>query len=527
MKTYKSIELIVSDDYELPDFYQTNDTKKNEEALDLGAFIYQQVGTHRSSTQLQTLEQQKAKELAHLKDQLTQIRTAHQLRQEEMETQIETLNQAHAIKLNQLLDVQAQKEESAKLGEREVITRQYDTKLKALSQDLAVLTEQNRGLQARRDQLEADRAKDVKEAEEKTASWLQTTIDEKERTIQRLETMLNSLTNSHKDLRQAFEDFSSNHLAKTSSSKAKGTTYEIIMGTKLRTFYGANPGFALEEKSKSSVGHEADIIMSWNDKKVLWEGKWYKDAIPSSQITKFIRDMHENPHILVGVMMSRDTAITGKCERGDIQTEFDGNQMMIYVSRADNYGDVLYSMLPQLWKVHWENKRDRHEDEDRDKAIRLIDSLIATIAKRKLDWNVHKSRTNEMLKWMNDQIGEDEDKLKKAFSILKSGDKEVDEDSELSALFVDPEGNTTIEDTIGVLKTLISPENEESDGAEQTDAPVMLKDLAELFMEASATKITIDTAKTRIRKAIRPDLLESQKGGPIRIYGIVLHSVTG
>ena len=520
MKTYKSIELIVSQDYELPEFYKTNNTKQNEEALELGAFIYQQVGTHRSSTQIQMLEQQKAKELATLKDQLAQVRVAHQQRQEEMETQIETLNHAHAIKMNQLLETQAQKEESTKQGEREAISKQYDIKIKALSQDLAVLTEQNRGLQARRDQLEADRAKDVKEAEEKTASWLQTTIDEKERTIQRLETMLNSLTNSHKDLRQAFEDFSSNHLAKTSSSKAKGTTYEIILGTKLRTYYGANPGFALEEKSKSSVGHEADIIMSWNDKKVLWEGKWYKDAIPLKEINKFLRDMHENPHILVGVMMSRDTAITGKCERGDIQTEFDGNQMMIYVSRADNYGDALYAMLPHLWKVHWESKRDRREDEDRDKAMRIIDGLIGSIAKRKLDWNVHKSRANEMLKWMSDQIGEDEDRLKKALDVLRSGDKE-EEDTELSALFVDPEGNTTMEDTIGLLNTLISPENEE------TNDPVTLKDLAEAFVAASPTKMTIETAKTRIRKVIKPDLLEIQKGAATLIHGIVLNTASG
>ena len=521
MKTYKSIELIVSHDYELPEFYQTNNTKHNEEALDLGAFIYQQVGTHRSSSQIQTLEQQKAKELAHLKDQLTEVRTAHQLRQEEMEKQIETLNRAHVIKLNQLLEIQAQKEDAAKAGEREAISKQYDTKIKALSQDLAILTEQNRGLQFRRDQLEADRAKDVKEAEEKTATWLQTTIDEKERTIQRLETMLNSLTNSHKDLRQAFDEFSSNHLAKTSSSKAKGTIYENILMAKLKTYYGANPGFSVEEKSKSGVGHEADIIMGWNDKKVLWEGKWYKDAIPTKEVNKFLRDMHESPHILVGVMMSRDSSIVGKCDRGDIQTEFDGAQMMIYVSRADNYGDTLYSMLPQLWKVHWESKKDHHakEDEDRDKVIRIIDGLITSIAKRKLDWNVHKSRANEMLKWMNDLIADDEDRLKKALTLLKSGDKE--DDTEISSLFVDPEGNTTIEDTISVLNTLISPETDE------INTPVTLTDLAEAFMAATETKMTLETAKNRIRKAIRLDLLETQKGTATLIHGIVLNTATG
>ena len=252
--------------------------------------------------------------------------------------------------------------------------------------------------------------------------------------------------------------------------------------------------------------------MNWNDHKILWEGKWYSKAIPLSEIGKLERDMKQNPHILVGVMMSRHTTISGKCARSNVQTEFIGNQMLIYVSNADSLGDTLYSMLPLLWQVHWESKRERNDNEEREKAIRHIDALIASISARKKEWAVHKSKTNEMLRWMDDRIGEDEAQLKKIFTLLKSGDKSASTET-TESIFVDPEGNTTMEDTIALLKKIIVPANEQS---------ILLGAIADAFVKQSHTTLSLDTAKTRIRKVLIPELIEANKGTAIVIHGVQL-----
>jgi hypothetical protein len=509
----KKIAIQVSETYALPDFYVTNEPMDCEEALTMGAFLHEQMTYHKSSTDVQKLEEQKARELAQLKDQLHQLKTNAQAKHDELEKQMDAAAEAHATKLRQLLETQELKEASIRKGERDIITKDYDAKLKALNADLTILSEQNRGLQARKEQLEQDRAQDIQEAEERCAKLLQTTLDEKERTIQRLDGLLTNMTNSYTNLKDSFHQFSEAHLKKTLTTKSKGTEYEDILSVNLKKAYGVNPSFSLEETAKSSVGHEADIVMNWNDKKILWEGKWYSSTVPHDQILKFERDMKQNPHILVGVMMSRYTGISGKCTRSDVQTEFIGNQMLIYISRADTLGDTLYSMLPLLWQVHWESKRERNDNDEKDKAIRHIDVLIAAISARKKEWAVHKSKTNEMLKWMDDRIGEDEAQLKKIFTLLKSGDKSSSTESTSENLFVDPEGNTTMEDTIAILKKIIVPANEQC---------ILLGPIAEAFVKESPTKLTVDTAKSRIRKVFLPALIEANKGTPIVIHGIQL-----
>jgi len=513
MPSYKTIDICVSEDYEIPEFYLTADTTAVEEALTLGAFLHEKMCYQRASADVQRVEAQKAKELTQMRDQIAQIRTMAAQRTEELEKEIEAVKANQATKLSQLLETQKAKDAESNKIEREASTRQYDVKIKALNTEISVLSEQNRGLQARREMLEADRLRDIQMAEARGAAMVQKTLDEKERMIQRLEALLGNLNTSYNSLSDDFKEFSETQMKK--SMKAKGTEYEDIMAAKLKKFYGANPSFFMEEKSRSSVGHEADIIMNWDEKKVLWEGKWYAQNVPTKEVTKFQRDMKENPHILVGIMMSRYSAITGKSNRSDVSIEFEGHQMFIYVSRADEMGDALYPLLPMLWQVHWESKRTRDSDGEIDNVVRIIEGLIASIAKRKLDWNVHKSHANEMLKWMSDMIMDDDTRLRKAYSILKSGDNE---ESDLQNLFVDPDGNTQMEDTIAVLKKIIVPAN---------DSSITLNSLADLFVIESPTKMSTDTAKTRIRNVFLPDRMEGGKGVALVVNGVELITSRG
>ena len=507
----KKVAIQVTETYVIPDFYVTNEPMDCEEALTMGAFLHEQMTYHKSSADVQKLEEQKARELAQLRDQLHQVKTAAQRKQNELEQQMDAAAEAHATKLRQLLETQEQKEASIRKGERDLVAKDYDNKLKTLTSDLHVLSEQNKALQARKEQLEQDRAQDIQDAEERCARLLQTTLDEKERSIQRLDGLLTTMTNSYTTLKDSFHQFSEAHLKKTLTTKSKGTEYEDILSANLKKHYGMNPSFSLEETAKSSVGHEADIVMNWNDHKILWEGKWYSGAIPLSEIGKLERDMKQNPHILVGVMMSRHTAISGKCTRSHVQTEFIGNQMLIYVSHAESLGDTLYTMLPLLWQVHWESKRERNDNEEKDKAIRHIDALISSISARKKEWAVHKSKTNEMLRWMDDRIGEDEAQLKKIFSLLKSGDKSASTENTLNSIFVDPDNNTQMEDTIALLKKIIVPANEQS---------MLLGTIADAFVKELSTTLSLDAAKARIRKVLLPELIEANKGTAIVIHGV-------
>ena len=93
-------------------------------------------------------------------------------------------------------------------------------------------------------------------------------------------------------------------------------------------------------------------------------------------------------NIKVGIMMSRFTTITGKAKRGDFFTELVGDQLHIYVSNADTFGDSLFQLLPHLWTAHWEaiSKNIRQEDEELERALRGLDRLIERISKRKTEW---------------------------------------------------------------------------------------------------------------------------------------------
>lgn len=509
MPSHKTVEIRVAAEYELPDLYNHKDTHINEEALTLGAFLHEQMTCRRTNANVQRLEEQKAKEIATIKEK-------HAATIANLTTQLDANAEANTLKQRQLLEAQKTCEESARLGEREILTKQYDAKVKALTTDISVLTETNRGLLARRTQLEEERDRDIQTAVDRSALSFQRELDEKERTIKRLEGMITSLTDSYNTMNATVHQFSEENLKKTLNSRNKGTEYENIIVSKLKLHYGSNPTFSLIEKSKSSTGHEADIIMDWNDKKVLWEAKNYSTTVPKGQVDKFQNDMKTSPNILIGIMMSRYTPIVGKASRGDFYTEMDGDQLLIYVSNSDIFGDSLYQLLPHLWTVHWEatSKNVRHEDEDRDKVLRIIDGLIAGISKRRTEWLNVKSHFMKGINWMTDMIDEDEGQLKKALRLLKSGDKESSTMSVSDILFTDPNGDRNLEDTIILLKKIISPAN---------DSSIVLNDLAsavrDLFPEP---KPSIEVTKTRIRAVLPPAMVEAIKGKSIIVNGLKL-----
>ena len=516
MLNYKTVEIRVSNTYELPDFYNQDDPAIHMEALTMGAFLHNQMTIRRANADVQKAEEQKQKDVATMKEQIAKIKADATNKQALLESHIAEIEQSVTEKQTQLLEAQKLKDAAIYAGEKETILKQHDAKLRALNADNAILIEQKRVLEARCNQMLADRDKDIETAIERNVASFQRTLDEKDSTNQLLRDMLESQKTAMEALREDFRQFSEEHLKKTLNSRNKGAEYENQMATKLKIYYGSNPTFSLVEKSKSSSGHEADILMEWNNKSVLWEAKNYSDTVNKTQVDKFHRDMKTNPHVLVGIMMSRFTTIVGKASRGDFFTEIEGDQLLIYVSNSDAFGDTLYHLLPHLWTAHWEaqSKKVRHEDEERDKVMRMIDELISKVAKRKTEWVGMKSHFMKGIHWMSDAIEEDETQLKKVLNLLKSGEKENHVDSVWESVFMELDDGTDMEYTMGIIKKICAPES---------NSFITLNDFAEMFRKYSPEpKPSVDAAKKTIRSLLIPDRLDAQKGKAIIVHGLKL-----
>jgi len=258
------------------------------------------------------------------------------------------------------------------------------------------------------------------------------------------------------------------------------------------------------------------MLMNWNDKSILWEAKNYSDVVKKTEVDKFQKDMKTNPYVKIGIMMSRYTTIVGKASHGDYFTERDGDQLLIYVSNSDTFGDSLYQLLPHLWALHWEiiSKSVRNDDEERDKALRMIDELVTKIAKRKTEWAGVKSNFMKGINWMADAVEADEVQLKKLLKLLKSGEKEKITDSTWEGIFLEnKDDDERMEYNISIIKRICSPEND----------AISLNEMAEAFRDASPDpKPSIDVAKKSIRSVINLSMVEAPKGKAITINGLKL-----
>jgi len=509
MPTLKTVEIVVGDEYELPLSY-SQDAATNEEILTLGAFLYEQMTVHRANASIKELEKQKEQELSQHRQQIAKIRADAAAKYEILEKQIAENEATTAMKQYQLLEAQKAKDAAIHKGEKEDLIKQHTANVRALTNENSTLEAQKRALEARCSQIVVDRDKDIEAAIERNNEGWKTTLEEKDNTISMLRNMLD---NNMSSLQESFTKFYEENLKRSFNSRNKGAEYENFLASKLKLHYGSNPSFSHVEKSKSSSGHEADIIMTLNEKSVLWEAKNYSNPVDKTQVEKFLRDMKTNPYIKIGVMMSRYTTITGKANRGDFYTERDGDQLYIYVSNADTFGDSLYQLLPHLWQSHWEtiSKNVRNEDDERDKVIRSIDKLIEKIAKRKTEWVGIKSSFTKGLNWMTDEIDADEVELKKVLRLLKSGEKEKPVDTVWDSFFTESE-NDEYNDIIVIIKKICVPDEE---------SIIKLNDFAEnIRNELPEPKPSVDTIKKRLTNVLIPTAINKQKGRDTLVNGI-------
>jgi hypothetical protein len=422
---------------------------------------------------------------------------------ERAQEQQQVLRQEHQLRLSQLYENQRTQESVLRKEVQEAAQRQAQTRIHAIETELELLREKNHALHERKAILEAGRDQDIRVAEERTRILLQHTLDEKERAIVRSEKTLAQLQESYgkqADELRALADL----IRKKPNVKNKGSEYEAIFREKLIAAYGLGEGFRLIDSAHNGVGHAGDYLMEWGGHTVLWEVKNYDRPVPSAEVEKFKRDMKENQHVRIGVMVSRYTPITGKNAKGDRDIEFIEGKMLVYLSNFEAMEDLPSLML--LFRLWWESDKHTEEEETKEATIRSIERLHAAALKSKVEWRLHKSRMEEALRWMAEVVEEHEQKLHHALNILHG-----------SSLVAIPEGifrNCDGDEKAIQLIQLILEHTRAEHGS------VVLNELADCVGKAKG--LSRDTAKAHIRSVLLDSAMEPPKGKhPARVLGLV------
>lgn len=492
-------------DFVLPTFYETATPEEAAEALLLGASLYAMVKTATTNQTILEIEQKHEQEIVRLK-------AAREARIKELEEGIRVLDQEriaaqneHALQKNKMLEAHREHELQARKEEREYSQTHAAARIKAIEAEFAAAQMRIQALQERKEILEAGRETDMKQAEERTKALLQHALDEKDRAIERTERMLHTLQEVHGKQSEELRSLSDLIRKKpTVDAKTKGTEYEEIFREKLVSVFGIGDRFSLEDSARSGIGHAGDYVMHWGDHTVLWEVKNYTNTVPIDQIDKFKRDMKDNTHVRVGVLISRKTPISGKTSKGDRDIEVMDGQLLIYLSSFESMGDEVLQGLMMLFRVWWESDRNIEDTESKENTIRMIERLHADAVKARTEWRLHKSYMEKTMHWMAERVDEVEGKLHNTLNVLQ-GAVVVDVPA---GIFRESAGDDKAQELIQLILscTVVDP-----------DSSITLNDLADILSKKRA--ISRDTTKRIIASVLLDSVQETKPGKPTRLLG--------
>ncbi len=517
----RQITLTVRADYMLPEVYGSNDPKVTEELLTMGATVFDAVQTQRYSQELRDIEARKEKAVADIRAGADARISELQELLRDAEEQKVALQREYAARQQELTTMMAQKDVAASEQSR----RAYETggaearvalesRIAALESQISAHKERNEALLERKRVLEEERAIELAAAEARTESrvstLLQRTLDEKERTIQRFESMFASLQDSYSKQQAELRTLNEQLRARTANNaKTKGTDYEIVFREKLLAAFGTADKFALTDSARNGVGHAGDYLMTVGQHTVLWEVKNYDRPVPTQEVEKFMRDMRENQQARIGVMVSRCTSILGKSATGDRHVEFLEGKMLIYLNRFEFMSDDSLAGLMLLFKLWWESDKNIEEGETKEAAIRMIERLHANAVKSRVEWRLHKSRADEMLRWMAQQVDENEEVLQNALRTLQGG-KAVEKLTIPDGIFRPFEGDDRAQQiVVWMLEHTVAA----------AESSIIMNDLADMF--AKFKGLSRDTARQHIKSVLLDTAIEPAKGKmPAKILGL-------
>jgi hypothetical protein len=487
-------------------WYAAAEPVERAEALRLGAHVFTTLKAMKAGEEVAAAEARAAAEIARIRDASAAALAA-------LQAEMDAAAAAAAIA--------ATRAAAAAAAEKERMTRATTTQVLEAQAELAAIKERYDALQERRRVLEEGRDADIRVAEERTRTLLQTTLDEKERAIVRSERTLAGLQAAYERQTEELRVLADLVRKKPAAgSKAKGSEYETAFREKLVAAFGTGDRFRITDSAHSGIGHAGDYLMNWGDHTLLWEVKNYDRPVPSAEVEKFRRDMKENAQVRVGAMISRFTPITGRVATGDREIEIYEGKLLIYLSNFEGMAEDTLPSLMLLFKTWWSLDRGAaaadvgsEEEERKAAAIRQIERLHADAAKARTDWRLHKSRMDDAMRWMAERVDETESRLKAALNILQGGAGAMMGGGAAipEGFFRDVSGDERALTDVAAILRCAKP---------QVGAVIELNALADAVGKDRG--YARETAKQHIRAVLLDSVLETPKGRPHRVLGFTL-----
>ena len=542
------IKLQVTEGFQLPAWYASATPTQCEEALRIGASLYDTVTSAATSQAVTDIEEKKNQEVAKIradydvrieanKSELAAIEAQYAKRQAEwMETQrakelqiqkdteasvkaqYESQQQQAAREIETIRRDKSRMEEMLETAKREALEqskRQAEERMRLVQADLATCEERIKILTASKAMLESDRNRDIQIAEERQKKMFQELLQDKENAILRAETrndemrrIVETLSTETRELHALLRKKSQQQ----QNAATKGNQYEEIFRAKLVATYGVDERFSIENSSKG-VGHAGDTITRHGEHAVLWEFKDYDKAVGTDQIDKFKRDIKENPHVRIGVMVSRNTSIVGKVSRGNLDIEYISGKLHIYLSNFESMSEDTLQFLMLFFRQFWaSDSSDAEAGASVVAAIRVISGLYEEAKKRKADWRLHRNHLEETSRWMNDLLLESETKLKNALNILENNIQTIV--AIPSGIFRECDGDEKMLQMCQCILECVEIKEGEY---------CLMSDLADAVGKRRGC--SKDTARTHIRGVLLDSAIDQQPGRAGRVLGMVLKEI--
>lgn len=415
--TTKYIHLAVSSAFVPPAVYTSGSPNEIEEALYIGATIQSTVKTRHATNEVKHITEQKDAEIS-------AIQTSYTDKLNKLSADLRTVTEEKETLTAQYNDTIRE----AKEKEHILVAKEWEQKQNSLRKELEIITMRYEALEAHKRILEDNRSKDINEAVQRTEQFMDKLVSSKQEQLTKLEQAYNKLNDVIGKQSDEITKLSSLLGKRSANVKVKGNDYEEEFNQKLKRHYSVCNGFALKDTRLGS-GHEMDLSMEMEGHVILWELKNYTSTVPKGEVDKFLRDLKENPQATVGVMVSRLTDISGKSQSGLLQTEFDGNKMMIYISKFEEFcGEEeakVFGMLSSLFRIWWQYHRSEEGGFDREEIVRELETAIQTISKRRTDWRRHKSHMEEAIRYTSELLEDAENSLDRILKKAKNHHVEV------------------------------------------------------------------------------------------------------
>ncbi len=413
----RQVQMYVKSDFALPDVYTKGTLEEVEEALWVGANIQGAVRTRRGNDEIKKITELKDSEIARIQG----------MYNEKLTKLLDDIRTITAEK-DRIAAEYSQGLKEARVGEREVVGREWEEKLRLLRKDHEILQGRYESLEGRRRVLEEGRANDIQDAVKRTEELMEKLVASKQEQLQKMELAYMKLNDTIAKQSDEISRLSGQITKRGANVKVKGSDYEEEFGEKLKRSYGLCRGFKLKD-TRLGMGHEMDFAMEMDGHAVMWELKNYTATVPKAEVEKFLRDLKENPQAKVGVMISRATDIYGKNGTGPMLTEFDNDKMMIYINRFEEFcgedENRIFQMLGALFRIWWEYHREENNTFDRVEMVRELEKAVEEVSKRRTEWRRHKAHLDELSRWTSDLLDESESRLDRILKKARNSEEVV------------------------------------------------------------------------------------------------------